>query len=137
MFNIQGHGKQHETINNIIINNGAKQPLETGLQKLQSCTVCGRGGAVVCWEPIVVALALHSHCVSLSHCTLLASCTAEEAPQRTEAVHHHQSLCTLCACVCVCVSCLPVSHEALQTPEQQSNTLRQQQRLLELPSVPK
>lgn len=56
---------------------------------------------MVHWEQIVVSLARRSRCVSLSHRTLLALCTAEEAPQHTEAVHHHQSLHTLWVCMCV------------------------------------
>lgn len=101
-------------------------------QKLESCTVPGRGGVVVHWEQIVVSLALHSCLVSLSHCALLA-CTAEEAPQHTEAVHHHQSLCSAWVYVClVCES--PTRPCRLPSNEK---TLQQQQILFKSPVVPK
>lgn len=44
-------------LNNITIDNGTRESLETGLQKLQSGTVSVRGGVVVHWEQIVVSLA--------------------------------------------------------------------------------
>lgn len=93
--------------------------MNNGLLELQNCSVSGRRGAELLWEQIVVFFgptlllrppeSLHSPGSKAS---------AEEAARHIEAVHHHQSLCALCVCVC----CLQVSHKALQTLEQQTNT---------------
>lgn len=92
-------GSRYTTFNNITMNNGifgnCWAPRAAKLHCIWQRRSCGALGAYSSF--------LHSRCVSLSHCALLASCNAEEAPQIIEAVHHHQSLCTVCGFVCVCV----------------------------------
>lgn len=44
MFNIQGLRQQRDNIKQRHVSSGARESSETGLQKLQSGTVSGRGG---------------------------------------------------------------------------------------------
>lgn len=86
----------------------------------RNCRLSCSRGVVANRMQIVDFLAPYTRCVSLSHRALLASCTAEEAPQHTGAVHHHQSLYSVCAWTCRFAAKSPNRPHWLW--EQQTNT---------------